>query len=276
MSDSDAEQAGEIRRAGDSALLVIPPVRSVVADLVAALRPRPAGVQDVLPAAETVLVTLVSPAAVESVRRRLDALLRGLDADARVSAGAGGRADAGRGRALGTGGPGGTGGRTPPAADFGPRAADSAAEEADSPLRGGRTRVADGADAEPVVIPVRYDGEDLPAVARLLGITEAEVVAQHTGVEWRCAFAGFAPGFGYLESADGRLSVPRRDRARTAIPAGAVALAGGYSAVYPRRSPGGWQLIGTTEAVMFHVDRDPPALVRAGTRVRFVDIEGTR
>ncbi|MEU0542563.1 carboxyltransferase domain-containing protein [Nocardia sp. NPDC005978] len=272
MSDSDAEQAGEIRRAGDSALLVIPPVRSMVADLVAALRPRPAGVQDVLPAAETVLVTLVSPAAVESVRRRLDALLRGLDAEARVSAvaGAGGRANTGRARALGTGD------RTPPAADFGPRAADSAAEEADSPLRGGRTRAADGADAEPVVIPVRYDGEDLPAVARLLGITEAEVIAQHTGVEWRCAFAGFAPGFGYLESADSRLSVPRRDRARTAIPAGAVALAGGYSAVYPRRSPGGWQLIGTTEAVMFHVDQDPPALVRAGTRVRFVDIEAGR
>ncbi|MGV9415240.1 5-oxoprolinase subunit B family protein [Nocardia sp. NPDC003693] len=283
MSDSDIEQAGEIRRAGDSALLVIPPVRSMVADLVAALRPRPAGVQDVLPAAETVLVTLVSPAAVESVRRHLDTLLRHLDAAARVSVG-GERAAAGRSTPESRDSDTRTHPR-PGAAETGgtPAATDSRVDSTDSAAGDFRAHAPDPGEpaavdspTEPVLIPVRYDGEDLAAVAELLGLTEAEVIAQHTGVEWRCAFAGFAPGFGYLESPDGRLSVPRRDRARTAIPAGAVALAGGYSAVYPRRSPGGWQLIGTTEAVMFHVDQDPPALVRAGTRVRFVDIEAGR
>lgn len=211
-------------------------------DLVAALRQRPAGVLDVLPAAETVLVTLVSAAAAESVRGELQALLARSAVRARVPAGA-----------------------------YGPR---------DRPADGaGRLESSVGGNgfrSEPVVIPVRYDGADLDAVAGLLGLTPAEVIAQHTGTIWRCAFVGFAPGFGYLESPDGRLAVPRREQSRTAIPPGAVALAGGYSAVYPRRSPGGWQLIGTTEAPMWDVDRDPPALVRAGTRVRFVIAEAAR
>lgn len=226
--------AGEVRAAGDRALLVIPPVRAMVADLVSALRARPAGVVDVLPAAETVLVTLTSPAVAEEVRKRLRALLAHLDAAARVGAGA--RALPGR-----------------------PDDLEGAADDED-------------AASAPLKVPVRYDGADLAEVARLLGLTTAEVIAQHTGTVWRCAFVGFAPGFGYLESPDGRLSVPRRAQSRTAIPAGAVALAGGYSAVYPRRSPGGWQLIGTTELPMWQVDRDPPALVRAGAGVRFVDV----
>lgn len=99
------------------------------------------------------------------------------------------------------------------------------------------------------------------------------MIAQHTAAVWRCAFVGFAPGFGYLESSDGRLTVPRRRESRAAIPPGAVALAGGYSAVYPRRSPGGWRLIGTTDAPLWDVDRDPPALIRAATRVQFIDVE---
>ncbi|WP_051179639.1 5-oxoprolinase subunit B family protein [Nocardia concava] len=235
MTDPEfSDIAGEVRAAGDRALLVIPPVRAMVADLVSALRTRPAGVVDVLPAAETVLVTLTSPAVAEKVRKQLLALLAHLDAAARVSAG---------GREL----PG-------------------------RPDRVRRFMDVDDAPSEPLEVPVRYDGADLAEVARLLGLTTAEVIAQHTGTVWRCAFVGFAPGFGYLESPDGRLSVPRRTQSRTAIPAGAVALAGGYSAVYPRSSPGGWQLIGTTELPMWQVDRDPPALVRAGTGVRFVNV----
>lgn len=85
------------------------------------------------------------------------------------------------------------------------------------------------------------------------------------------AFGGFAPGFGYLVTDHDRLHVPRRDSARTAVPAGAVGLAGEYTGVYPRESPGGWQLIGTTDAPMWDLDREPPALLRPGARVRFVD-----
>ena len=123
-------------------------------------------------------------------------------------------------------------------------------------------------------IPVRYDGPDLADVARLTGLTEREVVAAHVGQDWRVAFGGFAPGFGYLVGEDSRLQVPRRESARTAVPAGAVGLAGEYSGVYPRRSPGGWQLIGTTDAPMWDLDRDPPALLRPGARVRFVEVTG--
>lgn len=134
-----------------------------------------------------------------------------------------------------------------------------------------------GAEAEHgdvIEIPVRYDGPDLADVARLTGLAEAEVVKAHTGREWRVAFGGFAPGFGYLVGGDPRLEVPRRDSARTAVPAGAVGLAGEYTGVYPRESPGGWQLIGTTDAPMWDIDRDPPALLRPGARIRFTEATG--
>jgi KipI family sensor histidine kinase inhibitor len=133
-------------------------------------------------------------------------------------------------------------------------------------------------DGEVVEIAVRYDGPDLAEVARLTGLSREDVVAAHTGAAWRVAFAGFSPGFAYLVGDDDRLHVPRRDSPRTAVPAGAVALAGGYSSVYPRESPGGWQLVGTTDAPMWDLDRDPPALLRPGTRVRFVaeDRQATR
>ena len=121
-------------------------------------------------------------------------------------------------------------------------------------------------------IRVRYDGPDLDEVAAHTGLTRAEVVAAHTGQPWRAAFAGFAPGFCYLTGGDPRLDVPRRHESRTSVPAGSVALAGGFSAVYPRESPGGWQLIGTTDAVLWDVDRQPPALISAGAWVRFVDV----
>ncbi len=122
-----------------------------------------------------------------------------------------------------------------------------------------------------VEIPVVYDGPDLDAVATMLRLSRDEVVALHTGGLWTAGFAGFAPGFAYLTGADGRLSVPRRAEPRTRVPAGAVALAAGYSAVYPRPSPGGWQLIGRTEEPMWEITRDPPALVGAGQRVQFVE-----
>ena len=123
-----------------------------------------------------------------------------------------------------------------------------------------------------VEIPVRYDGPDLGDVAALTGLTVADVVAAHTQMPWRVAFGGFAPGFAYLVGGDPRLRVPRRDTPRVSVPGGSVALAGDFSAVYPRPSPGGWQLIGTSDAVLWDVERQPPALLTPGTAVRFVDV----
>jgi KipI family sensor histidine kinase inhibitor len=122
-----------------------------------------------------------------------------------------------------------------------------------------------------VEILVHYDGPDLQEVAELTGMTADEVVAAHCRAAWRVAFAGFAPGFAYLTGGDPRLQVPRRREPRTAVPAGSVGLAGEFSAVYPRSSPGGWQLLGHTDAVMWDVNRQPPALLQPGAVVRFVD-----
>jgi len=123
-----------------------------------------------------------------------------------------------------------------------------------------------------IQIDVVYDGADLDEVARLTGLTTEQVVAAHTATPWRVGFGGFAPGFAYLIGGDGRLEVPRQSEPRTRVPAGSVALAGEFSAVYPRESPGGWQLIGHTSkdtAELWDVDRDPPALLRPGMWVRF-------
>jgi KipI family sensor histidine kinase inhibitor len=120
-----------------------------------------------------------------------------------------------------------------------------------------------------IVIDVVYDGDDLTEVGRLTGLTAAEVVAAHTGTPWRVGFGGFAPGFAYLVDGDPRLEVPRRAEPRTRVPAGAVALAGEFSGVYPRESPGGWQLIGHTTAVLWNTDRPDPALLSPGMWVQF-------
>jgi KipI family sensor histidine kinase inhibitor len=122
---------------------------------------------------------------------------------------------------------------------------------------------------EPVEIPVSYDGEDLPEVARLTGLDAEEVVRRHTAPQYTVAFLGFSPGFPYLVGLDPALEVPRRDTPRTSIPAGSVGLAGGQTGIYPTASPGGWQLIGRTEMPLFDPDRDPPALLAPGSRVRF-------
>ena len=121
-------------------------------------------------------------------------------------------------------------------------------------------------------VPVSYDGPDLAEVAELTGLREREVVAAHTGQTWTVAFAGFAPGFGYLVGVDDRLHVPRRTTPRTRVPAGAVGLAGGFTGVYPRESPGGWQLLGHTDLAMWDLRREPPALLEPGVRVRFVEL----
>lgn len=138
-------------------------------------------------------------------------------------------------------------------------------------------RLADAADPgalpEPkrtVTIPVGYAGPDLAVVSRLTGLSESEVIAAHTGTPWRVAFGGFAPGFAYLVGGDPRLEVRRRAEPRTRVPVGAVGLAGRFSGIYPRESPGGWQLLGTTEALLWDPDRTPPALLYPGTAVRFV------
>ncbi|WP_429390502.1 5-oxoprolinase/urea amidolyase family protein [Paenarthrobacter sp. TE4293] len=124
-------------------------------------------------------------------------------------------------------------------------------------------------DSGLVVIDTVFDGDDLADVAELTGLSVDGVIAAHTGQIWTVAFAGFAPGFGYMVGENEILTVPRRSSPRTAVPAGSVALGGQYSAVYPRRSPGGWQLIGRTGARMWDLDRAQPALVRPGDRVQY-------
>ncbi len=135
-------------------------------------------------------------------------------------------------------------------------------------------RVVEGVAAvgEVIEIPTVYDGADLAEVARLSGLGVAEVIQAHTATEWRIGFVGFAPGFAYLLDGDPRLRVPRRTEPRTRVPAGSVGLAGEYSGVYPRASPGGWQLIGRTTVVLWDADRRPPALLQPDGAVRFVDV----
>ncbi|MCK7624869.1 5-oxoprolinase subunit PxpB [Streptomyces sp. RS10V-4] len=128
-------------------------------------------------------------------------------------------------------------------------------------------------DRPAVEIPVRYDGPDLAEVAALWGVTAEEVVRLHAGTAFRVAFCGFAPGFGYLTGLPERLGVPRRATPRTRVPAGSIGLAGPYTGVYPRSSPGGWQLIGRTDAVLWDPRREPAALLAPGTPVRFVPVD---
>ncbi len=120
-----------------------------------------------------------------------------------------------------------------------------------------------------VVIDVVYDGPDLAEVARHTGLTTAQVIDAHTATLWRVGFSGFAPGFAYLVDGDPRLRVPRHSEPRTSVPAGSVALAGEFSAIYPRQSPGGWQLIGHTDAVLWDLQRPNPALLTQGMWVQF-------
>ncbi|MFD4661355.1 5-oxoprolinase subunit PxpB [Kitasatospora sp. NPDC058444] len=120
-----------------------------------------------------------------------------------------------------------------------------------------------------VEVPTVYDGADLAGIAALWGVSEEAAVRIHTEAEYVVAFCGFAPGFGYLTGLPARYEVPRRATPRSSVPAGSVALAGPYTGVYPHPSPGGWQLIGRTALALWDADREPPALLAPGTRVRF-------
>ncbi|MEV4107936.1 allophanate hydrolase subunit 1 [Nonomuraea sp. NPDC049695] len=144
-----------------------------------------------------------------------------------------------------------------------------------------RTRLADvverergkggaaAAEGAAVTIPVVYDGADLDSVAALAGISVDEVISRHSGRELVVGWLGFAPGFAYLTGLDPVLEMPRLDTPRTSVPAGSVAVAGPYSAVYPTASPGGWRLLGRTSVRVWDVTADLPSLFRPGMRVRF-------
>ena len=125
----------------------------------------------------------------------------------------------------------------------------------------------------PLVIPVRYQGEDLDEVAHACGMSRDAVVNAHCRAEYRVEFFGFAPGFAYLSGLPSALHLPRRSEPRTSVPAGSVAIASGYASVYPRSSPGGWHLLGITDIALFDLSRtDSPSLLQPGDRVRFKPI----
>lgn len=123
-----------------------------------------------------------------------------------------------------------------------------------------------------VEIPVSYDGQDLEVVAKLTGLTKSEVIEIHSGTTFTAAFAGFAPGFMYCTGLPEVLQLPRRATPRVSVPAGSLAMADSYTAIYPLNSPGGWHLIGTTQSKMFDVNADQPSLLLPGDRVRFVPV----
>ncbi len=135
----------------------------------------------------------------------------------------------------------------------------------------GEARESTAAESRAVVeISVRYDGPDLREVARESGLDEEEVVRRHAGTTYRVGFIGFSPGFAYLLGLPPELAVPRLETPRTRIPAGSVGIGGSYTGIYPRATPGGWRLIGSTDVELFDPEGDPPALLSPGDRVRFV------
>ena len=123
--------------------------------------------------------------------------------------------------------------------------------------------------ARSVAIPVRYDGADIDAVAAVTGLSTGDVIERHLAARYTVAFSGFVPGFAYLTGLDPALHVPRHPTPRSRVPRGSVAIADEYTAVYPVASPGGWRLIGTTEAPLFDAQRTPAALLRPGDLVTF-------
>jgi KipI family sensor histidine kinase inhibitor len=122
----------------------------------------------------------------------------------------------------------------------------------------------------PIEIPVRYDGPDLDAVAKFAGCSTADVIARHSQRTYRVYMLGFVAGFAYMGRVDDAIASPRHRVPRERVPAGSVGIAGLQTGVYPVDSPGGWQLIGRTDTVMFDADRDRPSLLSAGDLVRFV------
>lgn len=124
-------------------------------------------------------------------------------------------------------------------------------------------------EVAPVTITVDYDGEDLEEAASLTGLSRDELIARHAAGSYTVAYLGFAPGFAYLTGLDPVLHLPRLETPRTVVPAGSVAIAGPYAAVYPAASPGGWRLLGRTDVTLWDTHREPPSALQPGTRVRF-------
>lgn len=154
-------------------------------------------------------------------------------------------------------------------------ASDAPLDEAERQLRALLAGDGDGVatQARTMEITVRYGGEDGPDLARVAahaGLSPGDVVAHHAAGEYTVAMLGFAPGFPYLLGLDPRLATPRLATPRTRVPAGSVAIGGGQTGLYPHPGPGGWNLIGRTDAVLFDPAREPPALLAPGDRVRFV------
>ena len=142
-------------------------------------------------------------------------------------------------------------------------------EEALQKMEPGRSRAGTGSTVE---VPVCYENEfapDLREVAWHAGLSVEEVVERHSSATYRVTCVGFTPGFPYLSGLPATLATPRRSSPRKEIPAGAVGIGGMQTGIYPRKSPGGWNIIGRTPLSLFEVKREPPALLRAGDRVRF-------
>ena len=127
-------------------------------------------------------------------------------------------------------------------------------------------------ERDPVVLDIAYDGADLNETAQFLGMSTDELVRRHREARWTVAFTGFAPGFGYLVSPEWTYDVPRLDAPRTRVPAGAVGLAAGFTGAYPRATPGGWRLIGTTAAPLFDPGAAVPVLLSPGADVRIREV----
>ncbi len=127
----------------------------------------------------------------------------------------------------------------------------------------------DGAEVE---ISVRYDGEDLPKISQHAGLTVDEVIKIHSETTYLVYAVGFTPGFPFMGYVDPRIVMPRLTTPRARVPAGSVAIAGGQTGIYPIESPGGWNIVGTTDINLFDLKCDPPALLQAGSKVRFVPV----
>ena len=126
------------------------------------------------------------------------------------------------------------------------------------------------------VIPTKYDGADLANLAKSLKVTEQEIISKHLETNWLVQLIGFAPGFPYLLPETNRGffdQITRLPSPRKLVPAGSVAVAAGMSCIYPQSSPGGWQLIGKTEVVLFDAALETPSLLSVGDRVRFEAID---
>lgn len=293
-----------IRRCGETALLLDCADLAEAVSLAARIEQWRPDALDVVAAARTVLVTVRDSSALPELRRRLVALLAD-PADQPVAPPSSGNLPASNrlsgfriGASDWTSGSGGG------VADFGDAGANAGSNAgADAGPEAGSGAGAEGGVAE-VTIDVRYDGPDLAAVADLAGMSTEALVRTHTSITWRAAFGGFAPGFFYLvdareldaggadaggadaggagasEAAGGPSAkpalpaVPRLGSPRARVPAGAVGLADRFCAVYPGASPGGWQLLGTTDARLWDLDRPDPALLAPGMTVRFREVGG--